>query len=69
MRARSLRFFVLGSAAFGGRTQEARPAPSGRSPKRKAPLRGAFLFGGPEETRTLDLSDANESKAMICIDF
>ena len=26
-------------------------------------------FGGPEETRTLDLSDANESKAMICIDF
>ena len=26
-------------------------------------------FGGPEETRTLDLSDANELKALICIDF
>ena len=26
-------------------------------------------FGGPEETRTLDLSDANESKVMICVNF
>ena len=26
-------------------------------------------FGGPEGIRTLDLSDANELKALICIDF
>mgnify|MGYP006988653604 CR=1 FL=1 len=25
--------------------------------------------GGPKGIRTLDLSDANESKALICIDF
>ena len=30
---------------------------------------GWFIFGGPEGIRTLDLSDANESKALICIDF
>jgi hypothetical protein len=28
-----------------------------------------FHFGGPEGIRTLDLSDANELKALICIDF
>ena len=27
------------------------------------------LYGGPEGIRTLDLSDANELKAVICIDF
>lgn len=26
-------------------------------------------YGGPEGIRTLDLSDANELKALICIDF
>ena len=30
---------------------------------------GFALFGGPEGIRTLDLSDANELKALICIDF
>lgn len=28
-----------------------------------------FRFGGPEGIRTLDLSDANELKTLICIDF
>ena len=32
--------------------------------------RGGFLkFGGDGGIRTLDLSDANELKAVICIDF
>ena len=30
---------------------------------------GFALFGGPEGIRTLDLSDANESKAVLCVDF
>ena len=30
---------------------------------------GFLKYGGPEGIRTLDLSDANESKAMLCIDF
>ena len=30
---------------------------------------GFACFGGPEGIRTLDLSDANELKALICIDF
>ena len=37
--------------------------------KNKSTLAGGFIFGGPEGIRTLDLSDANESKAMLCIDF
>ena len=28
-----------------------------------------WTYGGPEGIRTLDLSDANELKALICIDF
>ena len=27
------------------------------------------FYGGPEGIRTHDLTDANESKALICIDF
>ena len=34
-----------------------------------APYRVPFIIGGPEGIRTLDLSDANELKALICIDF
>ena len=30
---------------------------------------GFALFGGPEGIRTHDLTDANELKALICIDF
>jgi hypothetical protein len=35
----------------------------------KTALSDGFHFGGPEGIRTLDLSDANELKALICIDF
>ena len=35
----------------------------------KTALSDGFDFGGPEGIRTLDLSDANELKALICIDF
>lgn len=28
-----------------------------------------LFFGGPEGIRTHDLTDANELKALICIDF
>ena len=31
--------------------------------------KASFLFGGPEGIRTLGLRDANESKAMLCVDF
>ena len=37
--------------------------------KMKTALSDGFHFGGPEGIRTLDLSDANELKALICIDF
>ena len=37
--------------------------------KTKTALSDGFHFGGPEGIRTLDLSDANELKALICIDF
>ena len=30
---------------------------------------GVFLFGGPEGIRTLGLRDANESKAVLYVDF
>ena len=32
----------------------------------KTALSDGFHFGGPEGIRTLDLSDANELKALIC---
>ena len=35
----------------------------------KTALSDGFHFGGPEGIRTLDLSDANELKTLICIDF
>lgn len=31
--------------------------------------KASFLFGGPEGIRTLGLRDANESKAVLCVDF
>ena len=37
--------------------------------KMKTALSDGFHFGGPEGIRTLDLSDANELKALICIGF
>ena len=37
--------------------------------KMKTALSDGFHFGGPEGIRTLDLSDANELKTLICIDF
>ena len=37
--------------------------------KMKTALSDGFHFGGPEGIRTLDLSDANELKALICINF
>jgi hypothetical protein len=38
------------------------------------PIKNKMVFdfskiGGDEEDRTLDLTDANELKALICIDF
>ena len=42
----------------------------GLRPHKKYPRLGRGIFvGGPEGIRTLDLSDANELKALICIDF
>jgi hypothetical protein len=46
--------------------------------QQKTPIKSGFsqnisflcsFYGGPEGIRTLDLSDANELKALICIDF
>lgn len=37
--------------------------------KRLFKLGGVIHFGGPEGDRTLDLTDANELKTLICIDF
>ena len=39
------------------------------SNRAKSPPRFYQNLGGPEGIRTLDLSDANELKALICIDF
>ena len=36
-----------------------------RIPKRRAPLCGALLFGGPEGIRTHDLSDANRTLSQL----
>jgi hypothetical protein len=36
-----------------------------RIPKRRAPLCGALLFGGPEGIRTHDLTDANRTLSQL----